>query len=116
MNPLRLSYEMFGPRNPFLAWVGDAPSGSVRAVSRSGPAIRWSAHREQLSQQIVDGLEAWRKAVEKLSERPSSRLWRPALQAAPGIDRARASRRARPRRACCTAPWWRRASPSSGAR
>ena len=24
MHPLRLSYEMFGPRNPFLAWVGGA--------------------------------------------------------------------------------------------
>ena len=68
MNPLRLSYEMFGPRNPFLAWVGDAAE-RVRArrqpVRPGNPLV---AAQEQLSQQIVDGLEAWRKAVEKLSE------------------------------------------------
>ena len=89
MNPLRLSYEMFGPRNPFLAWVGDAAE-RVRArrqpVRPGNPLV---VAQEQLSQQIVDGLEAWRKAVEKLSEETFLAVYgAPAVQAALGVDTA----------------------------
>ena len=37
MHPLRLSYEMFGPRNPWLAWV-DAAAERVRATRRPSEA------------------------------------------------------------------------------
>ena len=50
MHPLRLSYEMFGPRNPFLAWVGGAAE-QVRAHRqpvRSDNALL--AAQEQVSQ------------------------------------------------------------------
>ena len=89
MNPLRLSYEMFGPRNPFLAWVGDAAE-RVRArrqpVRPDNPLL---AAQERLSQQIVDGLEAWRTAAEKLSEETFLAVYgAPAVQAALGVDSA----------------------------
>ena len=89
MNPLRLSYEMFGPRNPFLAWVGDTAE-RVRArrqpVRPGNPLV---VAQEQLSQQIVDGLEAWRKAAEKLSEETFLAVYgAPAVQAALGVDTA----------------------------
>ena len=115
MHPLRLSYEMFGPRNPFLAWVGGAAE-QVRArrqpVRSDNPLL---AAQEQVSQQIVDGLEAWRKAMEKALRGDLPRgLWR---AGAAGGARHRhelsTSRRARRRRACCTRRWSRSASPSS---
>ena len=118
MNPLRLSYEMFGPRNPFLAWVGDAAE-RVRArrqpVRPDNPLL---AAQERLSQQIVDGLEAWRKAVGEALRGDFPRgLRRPGrCRRRSASTRPRASRRARRRRACCIEPWWRRASPSCGAR
>ena len=87
MHPLRLSYEMFGPRNPFLAWIGGAAE-QVRAhrqTVRSDNALL--AAQEQVSQQIVDGLEAWRKAMEKASEETFLAVYgAPPLQAALGID------------------------------
>ena len=45
------------------------------------------AVQAQVSQQIVDGLEAWRKASEKLAEDTFHAVYgTPALQAALGID------------------------------
>ena len=95
MHPLRVSYEMFGPRNPFLAWV-DGAAEQVRShrqpVRSDNPLL---AAQEQVSKQIVDGLEAWRKAAEKLSEETFLAIYgAPALQAAVGID-ARAEQPAR---------------------
>ena len=87
MHPLRISYEMFGPRNPFLAWIGGAAEQvrSHRQPVRSDNALL--AAQEQISKQIVDGLEAWRKAAEKLSEETFLAIYgAPALQAAVGID------------------------------
>ena len=87
MHPLRLSYEMFGPRNPFLAWIGGAAEQvrSHRQPVRSDNALL--AAQEQVSKQIVDGLEAWRKAMEKMSEETFLAVYgAPALQAAVGID------------------------------
>ena len=57
----------------------------------AGPARQsaCSPRRNRLSQQIVDGLEAWRKAAEKLSEETFLAVYgAPALQAALGIDTA----------------------------
>lgn len=86
-HPLRLSYEMFGPRNPFLAWIAGASErvqGHRRRAAADNPLL---AIQEQVSRQIVDGLEAWRKASEKLSEDGFLAVYgNPALQAALGID------------------------------
>jgi pimeloyl-ACP methyl ester carboxylesterase len=87
LNPLRLSYEMFGARNPFLAWVDDAAE-QVRAARRpSAPGNPMLALQEQMSKAIVDGLEAWRKTAERLAEDSFHAVYgTPALQAALGVD------------------------------
>ena len=87
MHPLRLSYEMFGPRNPWLAWV-DAAAERVRATRRPSEAGNpLLAAQAALSQQIVDGFEAYRRGVERLSEDTFHAVYgTPALQAALGID------------------------------
>jgi hypothetical protein len=87
MHPLRLSYEMFGARNPFLAWVEGA-ADRVRRERR--PAMAGNpllAVQEQVSRQIVDGLEAWRKGAERFAEDVFHAIYgTPALQAALGVD------------------------------
>ena len=90
------SYEMFGPRNPLLAWVdGRGRAGPRRTAARSSPTIRSSPLQEQVSRQIVDGLEAWRKGAERLSEETFHAIYgTPALQAALGIDTASSQRAA----------------------
>jgi hypothetical protein len=87
LHPLRLSYEVFGPRNPFLDWV-DTAAESVRekreAVNSDNPFL---ALQEKASQQIVEGLETWRRVTEKLAEDSFHAVYGvPALQAALGID------------------------------
>ena len=55
MHPLRLSYEMFGPRNPFLAWIGGAaeqvraapPAGAVRQRAAGGAGAGLAADRRR---------------------------------------------------------------------
>ena len=87
LHPLRLSYEMFGSRNPFLAWVGGAAEQvrqNRQPVQAANPFLAW---QEQVSQQVVDGLEAWRMASESLAEETFRAIYgNPALQAALGID------------------------------
>jgi hypothetical protein len=87
MHPLRLSYEMFGPRNPWLAWV-DAAAESIRSDRRAAaPDNPLLDAQAALSQQIVDGFEAWRRGAERLAEDSFHAIYgAPALQAALGID------------------------------
>jgi hypothetical protein len=89
LHPLRLSYEMFGPRNPLLAWVQGAAD---RVRERRRPATAENpllAVQEQVSGQIVEALEAWRKGAERLAEDTFHAIYgTPALQAALGIDTA----------------------------
>jgi Protein of unknown function (DUF3141) len=89
MHPLRLSYELFGPGNPCLAWVEDL-AGRVRAARRpAAPDNALIAMQAALSQQIVNGLEAWRRGAERLAEDAFHTVYgTPALQAALGIDRS----------------------------
>lgn len=89
MHPLRLQYEMFGSRNPFLAWLDDA-AGKVRSErAPAAPDNPFLKAQEQVSRQIVDSLEAWRKAVEHQSEVAFRAVYgSPLLQAAVGIDPA----------------------------
>jgi hypothetical protein len=86
-HPLRLSYEMFGPRNPWLAWVEGAAE-FVRInrlpVEEDNPVL---ALQEQISNQIVGGLEHWRHMSEKVAEDTFRAVYGAApLQAALGID------------------------------
>ena len=61
------------------------------------------ALQEQVGEQIVDGLEAWRKASEKVAEETFRTIYgAPALQAALGIDTG-SKPRARPPTACSPA-------------
>ncbi|QFR33450.1 DUF3141 domain-containing protein [Ancylobacter sp. TS-1] len=88
LHPLRLSYEMFGANNPFLSWLDDAAGEARRDRLPAGPDNRFVKAQEQVSHQIVEGLEAWRKAVEHQSEFAFRAIYgSPLLQAAMGIDR-----------------------------
>ena len=83
------------------------------AASDGNPLL---AAQELVSRQIVEGLDAWRKAAERLSEDTFHAIYgTPALQAALGIDTLlAASARARRRRASCTRRWSSAGSTSSG--
>ncbi|AWM28625.1 DUF3141 domain-containing protein [Sinorhizobium fredii] len=88
MHPLRLQYEIFGPSNPLMGWIEAA---AAHARENRKPAVDdnpFLALQENMSRQIVDGLEAWRRTVEHLSEETFRTVYgAPALQAALGIDR-----------------------------
>jgi pimeloyl-ACP methyl ester carboxylesterase len=89
VHPLRLSSAMFGVRNPFLAWVAGAAERvreDRRMASPDNPLI---ALQEQVSHQIVEGLDALRKSTERFAEEAFHAIYgAPALQAALGIDTA----------------------------
>ena len=97
MHPLRLSYEMFGRRNPWMAWVAteaERVRGRRKPTSQTNPLL---AAQAQVSKQIVEGLDAWRAAMERLSEDTFHAVYGTrALQAALGVDTASPQR---PRRA-----------------
>lgn len=97
LHPLRLQYEMFGSRNPFLAWL-DGAAEQVRADRRPVAADnRFLKAQEQVSRQVVEMLEGWRKTVEHASEVTFRAVYgSPALQATAGVD---ATATDRPRRA-----------------
>jgi hypothetical protein len=87
MHPLRLSYEMFGPRNPWMAWVAtqaESVRGSRRPASTDNPLV---AAQALVSKAIAEGLDTWRMAAERLSEDAFHAVYgTPTLQAALGID------------------------------
>jgi pimeloyl-ACP methyl ester carboxylesterase len=87
MHPLRLSYEMFGPRNPFMAWVPEA-AARVRADRRpTGAGNPCATAQEALSHGVVDALDAWQRGVEAASEKIFLGVYgNRALQAAVGLD------------------------------
>ena len=88
MHPLRLQYALFGPDNPFMAWtsaLADLVRENREPADAGNPFIAW---QEALSHQIVDGLDAWRRTAEYLSEQSFHAIYgSPTLQAALGIDR-----------------------------
>jgi hypothetical protein len=89
LHPLRLSYEVFGANNPWMAWCA-AQAERVRASRRpASPANPLLAAQALVSQAVVEGLDGWRKAAERLSEDAFHAIYgTPALQAALGIDTA----------------------------
>ena len=97
MHPLRLSYEMFGAKNPWMTWVA-AEARRVRDERAPASVDNPLAAAQALaSKTIVEGLDAWRVAMERLSEETFHAVYgNPALQAALGVDTAT---RERPRKA-----------------
>jgi pimeloyl-ACP methyl ester carboxylesterase len=87
LHPLRLQYEAFSSRNPFMAMVkslAERVSEDRKQVSTDNPFI---AFQERASKQIVNALDSWRDAQEALSEATFLAVYgSPALQAAVGID------------------------------
>src|SRR5215472_12393154 len=87
LHPLRLQYEMFSNANPLMAPVA-AWAEQVRdrrkPASADNPFI---AMQENISRQIVAGLDAWRVAAEDFSERLFTAVYgsKP-FQAAMGIN------------------------------
>ncbi|MFL4977754.1 MAG: DUF3141 domain-containing protein [Xanthobacteraceae bacterium] len=89
LHPLRLQYEMFSDKDPFMASVrtmAERAREDRKPVSADNPFL---ALQETMSQQIVAGLDAWRDLNEAFAERMFLSIYgSPALQAAVGIDPA----------------------------
>jgi hypothetical protein len=87
LHPLRLQYEAFSSKNPFMAMVkslAERVSEDRKQVSTDNPFV---AFQEQFSKQIVNALDSWRDSQEALSEATFLAVYgSPALQAAVGID------------------------------
>jgi pimeloyl-ACP methyl ester carboxylesterase len=89
LHPLRLQYEMFSNANPMMAlvsgWAEQIRNGR-KPASSDNPFI---AMQENISRQIVAGLDAWRVATEDFSERMFTSIYgSKQFQAAMGIDPA----------------------------
>jgi pimeloyl-ACP methyl ester carboxylesterase len=89
MHPLRLQYELFSDQNPAMASVAalaEQVRNDRKRVASDNPFV---AMQEQLSDQIVTGLDAWREASEKIAEKTFLATYgSPTLQAAVGVDPA----------------------------
>jgi len=87
LHPLRLQYEAFSSRNPFMAMVkslAERVSDDRKQASTDNPFL---AFQEHVSKQIVNALDSWRDSQEALSEATFLAVYgSPALQAAVGID------------------------------
>lgn len=87
MHPLNLQQEIFGPGNPFMAWVAAGAEQVRKARKTTGeenPVLAWQA---RLSDSIVEGLDGWRVAMERLSEDTFRRIYgSETLQSALGVD------------------------------
>jgi pimeloyl-ACP methyl ester carboxylesterase len=89
LHPLRLQYELFSNANPMMAPVAalaEQVHSNRRPVAADNPFV---AMQENVSRQIVAGLDAWRDVSEALAERMFLAVYgSPTLQAAAGIDTA----------------------------
>ncbi|MEI2298393.1 DUF3141 domain-containing protein [Ensifer sp. MJa1] len=87
MHPLRLQYALFGPDNPLMAWTAALAEQVRENREPAAPDNPFLALQETMSRQIVDGLEAWRRMAEHVSEQTFQAVYgAPMLQAALGID------------------------------
>ena len=93
MHPLRRSYEMLGARNPWSAWIAAAAERVRGHRLPADPENPLVAAQALASRTIVESLEAWRVAMERLAEQSFHAIYgTPALQAALGIDTASTER------------------------
>ena len=106
MHPLRISYEIFGPRNPWLAWV-DAAAERVRAARRpseaGNPLLAAQARSRSRSSTASRPIAAASSGCPRTPSTPSTapRRCRPPSASTP----SRPSRRARRPAASCTRRW-----------
>jgi Protein of unknown function (DUF3141) len=89
MHPLRLQYELLSNANPMMTPVpgmAEQVRKHRKPAAADNPFLAW---QENVSRQIVAGLDAWREASEALAERTFLSVYgSPALQSAVGIDPA----------------------------
>lgn len=97
LHPLRLQYELLGPRNPLLSWLETA-APQVREERKPVAADNvFLRAQEAFSAHAVSALDGWREMVERLSEQTFRAVYGSSLlQSAVGIDADRATS---PRRA-----------------
>ena len=86
-HPLRLQYDAFNSRNPFMKAVenmADKAREKRKPVTEDNPFL---AFQERMSKQIVSSLDQWRDQQEALSEAMFLAIYgSPGLQAAVGVD------------------------------
>ena len=96
-HPLRMQYDLFGSKNPFMGWVAAAAEKARAArkpVTAENPFL---ALQEKMSDALIEGLEGWRKTMEQISENAFRHIYgNEAMQNALGVD---TSSDQRPRRA-----------------
>jgi hypothetical protein len=93
LHPLRLQYELFTERNPFMAPLAAMASWVREHRSPAAKDNPFLAAQQQMSSQIESALDTWRDWRDMLAEQTF--LWvygSPALQAAYGIDPAATER------------------------
>jgi hypothetical protein len=87
LHPLRTTYELFSDENPMMAMLAPIAASARehrRTPSADNPLIGW---QENMSKQIVAGLDGWRDARDRWVEQTFFAVYgSPALQAALGID------------------------------
>jgi hypothetical protein len=87
LHPLRLQYELFSDANPAMvpvAMLAEETRKNRRPTNDDNPFI---ALQEQLSNQVIAVLDAWREIVEAVSEQVFLSIYgSKALQSAVGID------------------------------
>jgi len=92
-HPLRLQYEIFSDANPFMAPVKSAAKTISKDRQTLPAGNPFLALQEDISRQIVAGLNAWRDATESFAERTFLSVYgSPALQSACGLDASRDGR------------------------
>jgi pimeloyl-ACP methyl ester carboxylesterase len=86
-HPLRVQYEAFSSRNPFMTAVeraADKAREERKPAAEDNPFI---AFQERMSKQIVNSLDQWRDSQEALSEAMFLTIYgSPAVQSAVGVD------------------------------
>ena len=89
MHPLALQQAAFGPQNPMMAWVAAGAERVRKHRKPAGADNPFLAWQEKLSDSIVEGLDGWRVAMERLSEDTFRQVYgNPALQSALGVNPA----------------------------
>ncbi len=87
LHPLRLQYELFGSRNPFLSWLETAAPKAREERQPVADDNVFLKAQEMFSDQTVKALDGWRQMVENISEQTFRTVYgSPLLQSAVGID------------------------------
>ncbi|WP_065755660.1 DUF3141 domain-containing protein [Bradyrhizobium paxllaeri] len=86
-HPLRLQYEAFSSKNPFMTAVENAADKAREERKPVADDNPFFALQERVSKQIVSSLDQWRDQQEALSEAMFLAIYgSPALQTAVGVD------------------------------